>query len=358
MKHIFTIHSHITFLAALGTITREKLPTKDVLLICSSGYQPAIATSFKGKIVLSYDQEEAKNSLWKKMQTFNYTKSVNRYIEQLTNQEPYVAYVDLMSVFNRYLVMHSNCLQFHIIEEGIVNYGDYDDFRLWTADLRDFDWQWSGFSKWKQILNAVVRLLRGRSLRLLAMPVHPNLYTLHRGVNAYCFSDLAFQYTPKIQKKLLDWKAVLPLIDSKSKVYPDGSWFWIGDTLCKGYGVSMDDFENALQILMEQLNPQKEVRMMYLKFRGSESDTEKKLTLTYLEKYNFEVKLLPSSEIMELVFLKAQDLKVCGIVSSLLIYAHLMGHQTYSLYSYIPNTYGVTLHQSYASISKKVGYII
>ncbi|MFN3754473.1 hypothetical protein [Flavobacterium sp.] len=357
MKHLFTIHSHITFLAAMGTIVYENIATEEVILITGSGYKPKLSAAFKGKVVKAHDSLEASYSLLDKIKNWNYTQSVHRYINQLIGTDDFRAYVDTMTVFNRYLVMHPKCQQFHIIEEGIVNYADYDDFRLWTADLRQFQWQWKGFGDSKQMLNACIRLLRGRSLRLLAMPIHPNLYTLHKGVNAYCFSDFAFQYTPKSQKQILNWNALTTYVNLEPSDYKDGSWFWIGDALCKSYGISMAHYESAMAQWVEKINPNKEARVIYVKFRGSESKEEKDLTLQYLSQYHFTIVMIPAHEIMELVFLQYKHLTVCGIASSLLIYAHLIGHATYSIYQYIPDEYGVSLNKSYSNMSKKVGFI-
>lgn len=256
MKHIFTIHSHITFLAAVGTIIYENLPTEDVVLICGGQYEPNLSSTFQGKIMKSYDILEASYTILEKLKSSNYTNAANRFIEEISADNAYIAYVDLMSVFNRYLVMNPKCKQFHVIEEGIVNYADYDDFNLWTADLRQFQWQWNGFNSYKQLFNAVMRLLRGRSLRILAMPIHPNLYTLHRGVNAYCFSEYAFQYTPSNQKKILNWNTLENYVSITDTEYNDESWFWIGDTLCGSYGISLQHFEEALRQLLEKLKPE------------------------------------------------------------------------------------------------------
>ncbi|MDI9257706.1 polysialyltransferase family glycosyltransferase [Flavobacterium sedimenticola] len=358
MKHIFSIHNHITFLAAVGTIVYERIPTDQVVLLCGGQYDPDTSAAFKGKVVPTYDRLESGFSFFQKIASFNYTKKANHYLTQITEGEPFTAYVDVMSVFNRYLVMHPQCQQFHIIEEGIVNYADYDDFMLWTADLRQFDWQWNGFGPVKQKLNACFRLWRGRSLRLLAMPIHPNLYTLHRGVKAYCFSDVAFRYTQNEQKKILSWEGLTPYIKSPTTPYADGDWFWIGDTLCKSYGVRMEHFEKALQHLLERLNPEKTARTIYLKFRGGEPKAEQALTLHYLKAYGFQVVTVPPTEIMEMVFLQYKNLQVCGIASSLLIYAHLMGHQTHSLYAYLPDEYNISLAKSYPTIAKKVGFLL
>lgn len=358
MIHIFTIHSHITFLAALGVVAHEQLDTKKVILICGSGYNPQVSEQFQGQIVESLDSMNGKKKIWSQLKQFNYTRSGNKYIINITKNENYIAYIDLMSVFNRYLVMHPNCTGFHIIEEGIVNYADYDDFNLWTADLRQFDWQWNGFSQGKQMANAIIRLLRGRSLRMLAMPIHPNLYTLHKDVKAYCFSEQAFTYTRHEKKQILSFDSLLPYIKNENYQIQDQSWIWIGDTLASAYHISMKHFEQAIMQLMEEVNPTKENYKIYLKFRGPESKMEKEITLKALRAYNFEIELIDAAVIMELEFLKAKNLHVLGIASSLLIYAHLMGHKTQSMFKYIPNIYGVSLMNGYQTISKKVGFLL
>lgn len=357
MKHIFTIHSHITFLAALGVMATDKIDTNEVVLITGSNYKPQVSPAFCGKIVNALDTEMGEYSMLQKIKNFNYTNAAHQYINKITEGQSYIAYIDLMSVFNRYLVRDVQCVQFHIIEEGIVNYADFDDFNLWTADLRQFDWQWTGLKNWRQMLNGIVRLLRGRSIKLLAMPIHPNLYTLHKGVNAYCFSDLAFQYTRASQKIIMSWHSIKPYVQTETNIFKNGDWFWIGDMLCSFYKIPLDVFEIALGKLMEEINPNKNEITIYLKFRGGESKEEKELTVSYLQRFNFNVVYIQPDQIMELVFLDLKDIKVCGIASSLLIYANLMGHQTYSIYKNIPNSYGVSLNDSYKTISKKVGYI-
>lgn len=357
MKHIFTIHSHITFLAALGVMATDKIDTNEVVLITGSNYKPKVSEKFQGEIINSLDVEILKKGKWERLKQINYTISCNNYIKRIIKENNFIAYIDLMSVFNRYLVMNPNCKGFHIIEEGIVNYADYDDFNLWTADLRQFTWQWNGFKNWRQMLNAIVRLLRGRSLRMLAMPIHPNLYTLHNGVNAYCFSEQAFTYTRPEKKQIISFELILPYIKHDNYLIPDHSCVWIGDTLSSSYNVSMEHFEQAIMQLMEEVNPSKEKHKIFLKFRGPESKKEKEITLNALRAYNFEIEFIDADVIMELEFLRAKNLYVLGIASSLLIYAHLMGHTTYSMFKFIPNIYGVSLMNGYQTISKKVGFL-
>jgi hypothetical protein len=62
MKYIFTIHSHITFLAAVGTILHENLATEDVIVISSGRYSPKFNNFFKGKVIKDYDSIEGSYS--------------------------------------------------------------------------------------------------------------------------------------------------------------------------------------------------------------------------------------------------------------------------------------------------------
>ena len=39
MKHVFCIHSNITYLAALGVVCRENLPLVDVVIVSNNNYE-------------------------------------------------------------------------------------------------------------------------------------------------------------------------------------------------------------------------------------------------------------------------------------------------------------------------------
>lgn len=356
MVHVFTIHSPITLLSALGTIRHEGIDTQDVLLLCSDGYKPRLSPEFRGRVIRSFDETEKTLRFLQRIRQFNYSRAADRFINEIVSGSGFVAYVDLMSMFNRYLVLHPLCRGFHVIEEGMVNYADYDDFNLWTTDLRLFDWKWTGPHQWRQMMNGMVRLLRGRSLRMLSLPIHPNLYTLHRGVNAYCFSEFAFACTPVDRKKVMSWDPIPSLLDEDGFEAPAGSWFWIGDVFASHFRVPLSLFEEALHAFMREVNPSRKRVTIFVRFRGVEPEAEKQLTIRILGEYNFEIRLIEQPLVMEMVFLTGKSLTVCGIASSLLLYAHLMGHTTHSMYRYFPETYNSSFSQNYKTVGRKVGY--
>ena len=55
MKHIFTIHSHITFLAALGTIKLENIKPKSVIILCNANYKPTLPEKLYNRYKLYID---------------------------------------------------------------------------------------------------------------------------------------------------------------------------------------------------------------------------------------------------------------------------------------------------------------
>ena len=116
MKHIFTIHSPITFFSACAVIFQEKLPHEDVIII-NDGYN----VPFKiGTIVDSYQQQE--KGIWRKIKNFNLVKAYDQYIKELTHGQQFIAYIDLMHAYQRLLITHPNCVKFNFIEEGTASY--------------------------------------------------------------------------------------------------------------------------------------------------------------------------------------------------------------------------------------------
>lgn len=340
-------------MAALGTMTLEGIDSINVILICNSDYRPILPREFRGQIREGFDRDASEYNFINKLKLFSYSRNVNKYIKKLLNGEMYVAYIDLMSSFNKYLVFNKHCQSFHIIEEGIVNYGEYYDFNLLTADLRDFAWCWTNLNSVKEFIQGVFRLYRGRSIKMERLPIHPNIYASFPGVKAYCFSELAFPLIPKRNKKILDL-AGLPILQQSIYSFPDGTWFWIGDTLAKSYGIRMEDFVVAGTKLISTLGDTINGATIYLKFRGPESSEEKAATVSFLKSHGFVVNILDKEVILELIFAQGSNYKVCGIGSSLLIYAYILGHKTFSALPFLSNNYGISIYEAYPTLYNEV----
>lgn len=352
MKFVFTIHSHVTFLAALATIELEKLEQSNVVIIANNYKIPFISNN-KIVVVDSYDQEISKNSFFEKIRNFNYGKGSDKYINRITKGCDYIAFIDLMSSFNRFLVTNPNCKQFNFIEEGIVNYGNYDSFRLLTIDLDKFSWRLNYKNHLNEIIKSIVRILRGRSLKILNLPIQPNVYAFFKNVNFYGFSELAFPNIPSQKKKNISFDSIsVPrnlLKELKRDIDLENSFILIGDSMCTHYNISMEHFKMALDKMLSKIKPI-EAKKIFVKLKGSESKEEVSVIMSSLKKFNFEINFLEQDIIMELVFLSHNNLTVLGNGSSLLVYSKLMNHHTYSLFYDLPDVYNIPLANDYDSV--------
>ena len=75
MKHVFSVHSPITFLVAYGTIKHLKLNEDDVIIL-SSSYMVPIDDY---KVIPSF--YEARNkTIWQRIRYFNVPKAFDNYL--------------------------------------------------------------------------------------------------------------------------------------------------------------------------------------------------------------------------------------------------------------------------------------
>ncbi len=356
MKYIFTIHSHITFLSALAVVEYDMLDKKDVIFICSN-YIPPIREGSKIKLLKSLDEVESKYGFFKRIASINYNKGTDNYIDRLVHKDSFIAYIDLMSVFNRFLVTNPLCKQFHFIEEGIVNYGDFDSFRMLTMDLDNFNWRLSYKKHYKEIVQSVYRIIRGRSLRILNLPIHPNIYAFFEGVFFYGFSEYTYPNIPESKKKVISFSLVRQELETPtiSEKQMNNAYIWIGDSMCTHYKIAKNHFQEAIHQLLENINVTTN-KSIFIKYRGTESEDEREVLESTLKKYNFKIQFLPKDTVVELVFMNFKNLTVFGNGSSLLIYAKLMGHNTHSIFPYIPNIYNIPFATDYKSVHKLLNF--
>jgi hypothetical protein len=111
----------------------------------------------------------------------------------------------------------------------------------------------------------------------------------------------------------------------------------------------MKHYKTALEKLLSNLEIDDQT-VIYIKYKGTELKEERNITEALLEKRGFLLQYLQEDEILELFFLKYQNLTVLGNGSSLLIYAKLAGHKVGSLFYYLPNIYDIPLATSYPNL--------
>lgn len=350
MKHIFTVHSHITYLSALAVIKYKQFPNEDIIIITNK-YNPALK---KYQSYPSYDQLE--NSVWKKLKHLNYPAAYDKYIFDLTKGEEFTAYIDLMSAPNRILITNKNCIGFHFLEEGIVNYGNYDSLRLFTIDNDFFPWRMSYRKHWKLIINGLIRIIRGRSVKILSLPIHPTAYTFFGGVNFYCFSDQAYPNVPSYKKQIIPFHTIkTEMLQLNGGLDISSNALWLGDMINKVYNVSLKDYSNALSLFLKKWSSIEHCKKkVFIKYKKGQSEEEKEITTNKFLSLGFEIEILPDETIIEALLIASKNVSVLGNGTSLLLYGHVLGHNSYSMFRNLPNKYDIPLAKDYPNFWKMV----
>ena len=326
MKHIFTIHSPITFFSACAVIFQEKLAHEDVIII-NDGYK----VPFKiGKIVDSYQQQE--KGIWKKIKNFNLVKAYDQYINELTHGQQFIAYIDLMHAYQRLLITHPNCVKFNFIEEGTASYVVPDNLFFITYGAKHVTFRNKNLS---QLIKSIFRIIRGVNIRVLSLPFSPQAYADINEVKFYTFSEHGYPGIKKEKKILLNPHEIDNTVWSNSYYYTQicDEVVWIEESFPRVYKVAEENYSEAILNVVDVLKQKGKTKVL-VKLRPK-SKASNSFLVDILEKNNIEVEVIPDTIIAEWLFIQANNLQVIGIVSSLLFYASIFGQQSWSFFDTI-----------------------
>jgi hypothetical protein len=329
MKHIFTVHSSITFLVAYSTIKHLSLDKSDVLII-STNYTIPLDDY---KVVPGFT--EARNStLIQKLKYFNVPKSFDNYLTPHLEGEVFTAYVDLMSYFQKILITHNQCQAFHFIEEGNSAY------MAWDND-KDLTWEdYTGGMTYRvnfiesNYIKSVIRTLRGYNLRLISLPYHYMAYVNFKGINFYAFSNNAF-YNVSPDKRIL---LKLPKNDTNIKKLAGGHFLndatiWLDGSNARYTGLEESYYYDAIKKAIPLLKEKGVIKdKVYAKLRPGIKDFSANKLVSILRANNIEVEVMPNDLIIEAFFMQSNNCKIIGVLTSVLEYAHVFGHEAYSIY--------------------------
>jgi len=114
---------------------------------------------------------------------------------------------------------------------------------------------------------------------------------------------------------------------------------WVGDG-----GVIQHGFDQSFYLqgikhgCIEYLKSRGEKNIL-IKFHRDESQFLRSNVLQLFRDQNISVEIIPDSTIMELLLFEATNVTLIGVYSSLLFYAGIMGHQSYSIYEFLKREY-------------------
>ncbi len=126
MKHVFFIHSHITWLVSGGVIRYRGLACEDVLFVCSRGYEPpdtsieTIAFPDRGWLLT-----------WRPDKWLRDRRELAQFVDRVAQDVDFLWYLPHTGfLFFRAFIQHPRCQGFHLIEEGIGSYYTQDEIAV------------------------------------------------------------------------------------------------------------------------------------------------------------------------------------------------------------------------------------
>jgi|SRR5690625_3513612 len=329
MKYIFTIHSPITFLIAYDIIHKEQLPENDVIMISSSNYKPPIQLDYIRKSF-----QDVNKSLIKKVQTWNVPKAYDKYINNLTKGESYIAYIDMMHMYQRLLITNENCKGFHFIEEGSASYVRSDSLNLLTRVYRTMPYRYNRF---RDFAVGIKFILRGYSLRTLALPYWPENYRYFKNMQFYCLSSEAYPGIDDHNKVVVEFDNKSEILQKMAKNLSfENQFIWIEDSFTNTYRMSSHLYKEAVLSTLNYLKSKNESLKVYLKLRPSQSLNDS-IVYEVLSDKDCQVEVLNNDLIVEALLANSHNCTVIGNVSSILFYATLLDHKSISMFDRLKN---------------------
>lgn len=118
MKHVFFIHSHITWLVSGGVIRHLGLASENVLFVCSRGYAPP-ETVFE---VISFPDKPWLLT-WRPHIWIRDRRELAQFVDRVARNKDFQWYLPHTGFsFFRAFIEHPHCRGFNLIEEGIGSY--------------------------------------------------------------------------------------------------------------------------------------------------------------------------------------------------------------------------------------------
>lgn len=334
MKHVFCVHSNITYLAALGVICKEKLPITDVVIVTNCRFERDTPVKVHQILPLC--------NVWRHPLDAIFTvRYIDREIAKLVGDKTYIAYTEALFAFHDVVVTHPLCQQFHFIEEGLSVYYEEMDWQMQTANysLRPC-YRYKGWKGFLQKLRDISLLVRGYKLEMLGLPALYNAFFNAKGVNFYGFSNESYYGVKN------------PCRISLKQVSDSFEWYthyekledidiWLGQNNPSGGNELIDRYVVAIEKGCAQQLLSQGKKCVMVKFHPVEETYAKQQTLKMFQRNGIEVEIMPDEVVLELELFKAKNVRLYSLSSSLLLYAAMLGIECNSIINHMPSEYKV-----------------
>lgn len=312
MKHLFYIHSHTTYLTAVGVIESLQIQAEEIIFVISRNYKNTFHHSLYKEIDLSLTFKDSMDEPFKFWKLNKLVKYVDSILEKEVNDK-YLAYLPHVGVFlPQVLATNKNCRGIRFIEEGSCCYSPRIEIKRYPI---------------KEIIKILYSQVFTQFKRFWFTDFVFYHEFLHKRkeveTELFCISQKAYEYL-NYKKHIVQWPTI-KIDDTLNQQYPI---FIFEAAIEQKYAekeIYLDRVKKVIESESEEVN--------YIKFHPAQHKANIEVIHSHFKRLGKQVIDLPNDVPFELVILNQKDLKIIGFGSSLLLYAKSLGHQVKSFES-------------------------
>lgn len=328
MKHVFIIHSNLSYLASLGVICKENIPINDAVIIgnnYNNKWGPIEVHCIKLKRIKDFFKYP--------LESVAPIYTTDKLINKLCQKENYIAYVDAITPLQQIIVTNRRCINFHYVEEGLSVYRE----RIYFQSLIDNFSKNRPFrnNKIKHILSDLLLVLKGFSFKMQALPYIYNACFNCIDKKCYGFSTNSFYQANNLE--LISLKQISQNFSWPQKCNLNNSHIWLGSPITNFHNIPLNDYIIAIKQTCLTYLLNNNIKKIYIKFHPKEEEDSKRDTIKLFTNNKIEVEILPDDLFIEIELLSTNNANLWSVDTSIFLYASEMGHKCYSITKHIKN---------------------
>lgn len=314
MKHIFLIHSSITYYVSLSVIQHDKIPLYDVIFLLDRNYRNIYSKIQVQTVNISkWERFPYPLTISSIVNSKYYIRSIDKKINEICSKDIYTLYIPTAStLFNQVLITNSLCVGYHFIEEGIANYR----YNLYNEPAVSRSKAIALTCKIYNMLHSRLTLDYPFLKSYKKKAFNPQYYYLENRYHLQNVKDNTI-LLPFYKEQECD-----DFIFSNSQIF-------IMSPLVEFNLCSIDNLIKVIHYYFAQLKS----RSIYIKYHPVQNENIKEMIVEVASKFKIAVNEIELNLPMEQVLAYSDNAKWIGFESSLLFYATILNSttQTYSL---------------------------
>lgn len=307
MKHVFYLNSHTTFLTVLGTIEYLKLAASDVIFLYTRNYKSNIPCDSFAEYDFTKENDICNDCYNSRSNLYKAIKIVDDFVEQHIGDD-YILYVPHMAMGTAQLFYTNiRCIKVAFVQEGAM------------CQPKKFIKKMPLQEAIKNFIKINIFLRTNRVWRSVGW-YQVGTLTKQDIIDSYSFDDDFFKYLPS-DNHIVKWPKFNICTNVKS-----GSTVFVFDGYITNELVERDYYyDKCKQIISKYIKKDN-----YVKFHPAQKQDEREQLLKMFAETGQKFEVCDDQTPFELVLSNIKDLHVVGFGSSLLMYAHLLGHEVYA----------------------------